>query len=100
MLKQGALNGLDCLVNKRHARVYKDPIHADAIIIDYVEGERFDLKQYTITEPGKLNWGVGDAALAVFVIGGEDTEIIVGPRSPRGEKPTNKHRSLFESILN
>ena len=40
MLKAGALNGLDCIVNKRHALVYKDPTHANAIIIDYVEGER------------------------------------------------------------
>ena len=43
---------------------------------------------------------MGDAAMAVFVIDGEDTEVVVGPRSPRGEKPSNKHRSLFESILN
>ena len=43
MLKPGPLNGLDCIVNKRHALVYKDPTHANAIIIDYVEGERFCL---------------------------------------------------------
>ena len=100
MIQSGPLLGLNCLVNKRHALVYKDPVHANAIIIDYVEGERHCLNQYSMPEPGKLHWGMGDAAMAVFVIVGEDTSKEDGPRSPRGDKPINKHRSLFESILN
>ena len=84
MLRAGPLNGLDCIVNKRHALVYKDPTHANAIIIDYVEGERFCLNQYTMPEPGKLHWGMGDAALAVFVIVGEDENKDDGPKSPTG----------------
>ena len=35
-------------------------------------------------EPGKLHWGMGDAAMAVFVITGEDDSPDVGPRSPTG----------------
>tara|TARA_B110000503_G_C6896563_1_gene308973 strand:- start:180 stop:515 length:336 start_codon:yes stop_codon:yes gene_type:complete len=70
----GSLNGIRCLVNKKLALVFKDYERSDAIIIDFVEGERMAIRQYSFAEPGKLHWGMGDAAMQVFVIADETLE--------------------------
>ena len=70
----GSLNGIKCLVNKKLALVFKDYERSDAIIIDYVEGERMAIRQFRFAQPGKLHWGMGDAALQVFVLDDPDRD--------------------------
>ena len=54
--------------------MFKDYERSDAIIIDYVEGERMAIRQFSFAQPGKLHWGMGDAALQVFVLNDENRD--------------------------